>query len=63
MATGDVRYADSAMKIIDAWAATLEGFAGHDQMLAAGICQLHVACLSFLSFAISNCCPVSLAID
>jgi hypothetical protein len=33
----------AAMRIIDAWSATLKGFAGHDQMLAAGIYGSHLA--------------------
>lgn len=44
VATADTRYSTSAMAIIDAWAATLQGFAGHDQMLAAGICKSFLIC-------------------
>eukprot|EP00041_Stephanoeca_diplocostata_P002025 m.22826 g.22826 ORF g.22826 m.22826 type:complete len:411 (-) comp12809_c0_seq3:321-1553(-) len=43
MATDDIEYASAAQRIIDAWSGMLEGFAGHDQMLAAGIYGSHMA--------------------
>ena len=42
-ATGNLTHAVVARDIIDAWSGTIEGFAGHDQMLAAGIYGSHLA--------------------
>ena len=50
--TGDTRYSAAAMRIVDAWSTTLRGFAGHDQMLAAGIYGSHLAqAAELLAFA------------
>lgn len=43
IATSDVSHVTATIRIIDAWSATLEGFGGHDQMLAAGIYGSHLA--------------------
>jgi hypothetical protein len=43
VATNDLKWADAAERIIDAWSAKLEGFAGHDQMLAIGLYGGHMA--------------------
>eukprot|EP00051_Salpingoeca_urceolata_P004596 m.66223 g.66223 ORF g.66223 m.66223 type:complete len:409 (+) comp13726_c0_seq1:182-1408(+) len=43
VATGNLTHADAAERIIDAWSGTVTGFAGHDQMLAAGIYGSHLA--------------------
>lgn len=43
IATSNTSYADTAEAVIDAWSASLRGFAGHDQMLAAGIYGSHMA--------------------
>eukprot|EP01052_Picozoa_sp_SAG31_P057012 SAG31_NODE_16642_length_701_cov_1.649502_1_plen_192_part_10 len=43
IATSNASYADAAAAVIDAWSAGLASFAGHDQMLAAGIYGSHMA--------------------
>ena len=52
IATSNASYADAAETVIDAWSAELTGFAGHDQMLAAGIYGSHMAqAAELLAFA------------
>ena len=43
VATADITWADAAMRVLDAWSASLVGFAGHDQMLAVGLCVVILA--------------------
>lgn len=43
MASGNSSHVAAAQRILDAWSATVTGFAGHDQMLAAGIYGSHLA--------------------
>lgn len=43
IATSNTSYADAAAAVIDSWSAELVSFAGHDQILAAGIYGSHMA--------------------
>eukprot|EP00039_Didymoeca_costata_P012626 m.182734 g.182734 ORF g.182734 m.182734 type:complete len:400 (+) comp15535_c0_seq1:161-1360(+) len=55
VATGNLEHAQGAMHIIDAWSSTVEGFGGHDQMLAAGIYGSHLAqAAELLAYAIPS---------
>jgi hypothetical protein len=43
VATSDLKWATAAETVLDAWSASLVGFAGHDQMLAVGLYGGHMA--------------------
>ena len=50
--TGEEAWADTAMRVVDAWSGTLVNFTGHDQMLASGVYGSHLAQASeLLAFA------------
>jgi hypothetical protein len=55
IATSNLSYADAAEAVIEAWSGELTSFAGHDQMLAAGIYGSHMAhAAELLSYAMPS---------